>query len=154
MIKVTHNEQGQIITTCDTIDEHGILAFCAMMTICSGDTMLVSCMINIISTLPEEKAIEAMEVFPYSKNQLPLKEFFISLVKEINNPKSPLSKKAENPTPNIMPVGLTEIFGMNQPACNKLLWTNSHQNSRYLVTRSNETQWKLHKHSHTKHKVA
>jgi len=100
MIKVSHNEKGQIITTCDTVEEFGSLTYACMTTMAGGHKETVKIMIASMAIMPLEEFKDRLMSAPTPESMKPLKEFMVEVCKEKCDMTSPLSKAGTDGTTN------------------------------------------------------
>lgn len=124
MIKVTENEQKQLVITCDTADEFGIFVDCVMSRMANGNKQAKGLMLMSLAIMPMEEAIKTFQSCPMPKFAEPLKGFWKDTITMMKTPGNELNKPAKGGETNkdlaakLGLEGLLDVSSMPKPRFN------------------------------------
>lgn len=115
MIKVTINEKQQIVTTCDTCNEHALIMSCMLYKFAKGNPAIMSMLSLAIAVAKDKKEVEKLfKDMPLRPHEEGMRNFLIDTTILSKDPTNPLGKPSGNKE------GFKKLIEMTKPALEKL----------------------------------
>lgn len=114
MIKVTVNEKQQIVTTCDTCDEHALIMSCMLYKFAKGNPAIMSMLSLAMAVAKDKKEVEKLfKDMPLRPHEEGMRNFLIETTVLAKDPTNPLGKPSGDKE------GFKKLIEMAAPAMEK-----------------------------------